>query len=324
MGSKNRHQQYNRPQFRGPPDGLQPGDSVGNRRSFREIKVPADDMGNRADTGRNPDSIRDDIGNSVEIAPTHSQSGVLFGESKMRRRKEEFHHPMRQGRYIVGGVNPLVNGVLTYLPNGLEAETESDEGEAEEFDSSPDMEGEPGSASSRSKKRRRKRKNESRESFGQDESSERRLRRLFDFEEDDRVEYILTSDPEQKRLAAEVAVRTIMERAGRLADVNAVLLQNESRSSVLVLIDEKGVHPSVPAERRAADADKPLLSSGDIELTALNFLVNKIVNRYPNDRIRLAVLPKADEEEYLKSFHTPAPPSAPVGDVSENESDMMG
>jgi hypothetical protein len=319
MGSKNRYQQP-RPFNRGQPDGLQPGDSVGNRRSFREIKVPADDVGNRADTSGMRDFVRDDIGNSVDIAPTHSLSGVMVGnDGRVRRRKEDALTTIRVGRYIVGGVNPLVNGGTPFPAHNEDQEGEGDEDESAE--GSEFAEGEGSQGLGRNKKRRRKRKSESRDNLAHDESSERRLKRLFDFDEDDRFDYVLTSDPEQKRQSAEDTVRTIMERAGRLADVNAVLLQNENRASVLVLIDEKGAHPSVPLESRADNADKPMLSRGDIELTALNFIVNKIVNRYPNDRIRLAVLPKIDEEEYLKSFH--ALPALEKGsDASENEGDM--
>jgi hypothetical protein len=41
---------------------------------------------------------------------------------------------------------------------------------------------------------------------------------------------------------------------------------------------------------------------GNAALLSLNYLANKVVNRYPDDRIRLAVLPAADERLYLESL----------------------
>ncbi len=301
MSSRNRYRPAGTAMSWGNSNGLHPGDNVGNRRSFKEIRVPADDIGNRNDFGKRLDLVRDDIGNSIDLAPTHSLNSSMVGaDGKTRRRKEDMANTIRVGRYIVGGVNPVVAGGNQFAQNesmdhegpdsAYSADNEAGEGDAQGF---------------RQNKRHKKHKNEFRgsETGPLGESAERRLKRLFDFDEDDRFEYVLSSDPEQKRLAAEETVKSILEKSGRLAEVTSVLLKNDSRQSVLVVMDEKGLHPSISSGNRSENADKPLFVRGSVELTALNFIVNKIVNRYPNDRIRLAVLPKIDEEEYLKSFH---------------------
>ncbi len=101
--------------------------------------------------------------------------------------------------------------------------------------------------------------------------SDKRLRRLFEFEEDDRVEYTLSSTPEEKRLQAEQVVKKIFEAGQLPTEITTTLEQSETRSSVLVSIKT------------------PLFKTGELPLAALNFLVNKIVNRLPADRIRLVV-----------------------------------
>ncbi len=291
MGSRNRYRPAGPAMSWGNSNGMHPGDSIGNRRSFKEIMVPADDIGNRSDFGKRQDLIRDDIGNCIDLAPTHLLNSFMVGaDGKTRRRKEDMTNSARVGRYIMGGVNPVVAGGNPFMQN----ESMDNEGPETSYPVASESFGDDDQGF-RNKKGRKKGKNEF---CGNDagplgESAERRLKRLFDFDEDDRFEYVLSSDPEQKRLAAQETVKSILEKSGRLAEVTSILLKNESRLSVLVVMDEK----------RSDNMDKPLFVRGSVELTALNFIVNKIVNRYPNDRIRLAVLPKIDEEEYLKSFH---------------------
>ncbi len=291
----------------GNSNGLHPGDDVGNRRSFKEIMVPADDIGNRIDFGKRLDLVRDDIGNSIDLAPTHLLNSSMVGtDGKTRRRKEDMINTIRVGRYIVGGVNPVVAGGNHF------ASHQNTVHEGPESYHSGGSEASSDEQNFQNSKRHKKHKNEFRgnDSGTLGESAERRLKRLFDFDEDDRFEYVLSSDPEQKRLAAEGTVKSILEKSGRLAEVRSVLLKNDSRLCVLVVMDEQGLHPRISSGNRSENADKPLFVRGSVELTALNFIVNKIVNRYPNDRIRLAVLPKIDEEEYLKSFYAVEAPAA--------------
>ncbi len=237
--------------------GLAPGDNIGNRRSFREFKVPADDVGNRKDISSREQFLPDDLGNSIDIAPTHMQSGVLGAVDGRRNRRREDPYAPRAGRYLVGGVNPTVSGqIVPPVPS-------------QERNSPPATKPSGGA------------------------------RRVFEFDEDDRFDYILKSDPEQKRKVAEDAVRTILERAGLNATVNAVLLKEDERSGVMVLVDE------------VAGDQNHALGRSDHELIALNFLVNKIVNRYPDDRIRLAVLPKAEEALFVEHFRKARPAESP-------------
>lgn len=246
MASNKRRNHSAKPQFYGQPDGLQAGDSIGNRRSFKEMQVPADDIGNRTSLAGRLDLIRDDIGNSIESAPTHVLNSTSVGsDGRTRRRKEEgAHQPMRIGRYIMGGVNPIVTGANVYGQTPVAAPVPV------------------------------------------------YTPRQVSQDDEERVEYILTSDPEMKRVQAEEAVKKIMEKAGRVAEVLAVLSQDEERRySVAVSINDKGLDERFTGENRADNADQPIFVIGSPETLALNFIVNKIVNRYPNDRIRLTVNP---------------------------------
>lgn len=101
--------------------------------------------------------------------------------------------------------------------------------------------------------------------------SDKRLRRLFEFEDDDRVEYTLTSTPEEKRAQAEQVVKKIFELGHLPTEITATIEQSETKTGILVSVKT------------------PVFKTGELPLAALNFLANKIVNRLPSDRIRLIV-----------------------------------
>lgn len=213
--------------------GNNPGDSVGNRRSIKDIRVPNDDIGNHLEIFRTNENTPDNLGNSVDIAPTHQLSGITY------RKKSDAVPLVRMGRYLVGGVNPAVAGLAHLIPE-------------------PPVQEAPAQASAQTP-------------AGPGPGTDKRLRRLFEFDEDDRVEYTLTSTPEEKRAQAELAVKTIFEAGGLAAGITATLEQSETKTSVSVTVDS------------------PVFKTGELPLAALNFLVNKIVNRLPSDRIRLVV-----------------------------------
>lgn len=297
--------------FTGEPNGLQPGDDIGNRRSFKQTQLPPDNIGNRKDLEEDTWVPNDDVGNRIEAAPTHDISGALASIDGRRRRKKGGQSHQRVGRYIVGGVNPVVAG---NVQRAVEALKEADErkhlermaqraaaAEAGEHSG----EGAPLDEEGRRGRRRRRRRRDGREQVdGQaaQEVSERRAQRFFDFEEDDRFEYVLKSDPEQKRKDAHEAVQNVLSGAGRDAVVKSRVLDDENRPKVIVTIEEKGPAASLGEERRGQGAEEPLFVLGNAALMSLNYLVNKIVNRFPDDRIRLAILPAADEKLYLDSL----------------------
>lgn len=208
--------------------GLNPGDSVGNRRLSKDIRLPNDDVGNLIDIAKLSDFVHDNLGNSIDVAPTHQLSGITH------RKKSDAAPLVRMGRYIMGGVNPTVAGLAHLMP----AETPK----------APD--------------------NNSGTSAAQ---SDKRLRRLFEFEDDDRIEYTLTSTPEEKRLQTELVLKTIFEAAGSSAEISSSIEASETKSIVRALVNS------------------PVFKTGELSLATLNFLVNKIVNRLPADRIRLSV-----------------------------------
>lgn len=315
----------------GEPNGLQPGDDLGNRRSFKPVQLPPEDLGNRKDPEEEEWIPEDNTGNRIEAAPTHELSGILLDlDGKRRRRRPKgVAAPERVGRYFVGGVNPLIAtniprpfpgktldeslggaaAVSTEERAGREAGREravdrSSEGEPLEGEAEAGVEGEIGPEGERGGRRRRRRGRgrEQVDGVAAQEVSERRAQRFFDFEEDDRFDYTLKTSAEQKRKDAEDAVRAVVVEGGRDATVLARLIEDGTRPKVLVTIDERGPSADLPPERRAPNAQEPLFVMGNAALMSLNYLVNKIVNRYPDDRIRLAILPAADEKLYLDAL----------------------
>lgn len=289
----------------GEANGVQPGDDIGNRRQMKPVHVPPDDLGNRKDPEESEWVPEDSVGNRIEASPTHELSGVLLGlDARRRRRPKGVSAPERVGRYLVGGVNPLIAANVPRpfpgktLEDSLGGPTTRpyDEGRAQ-----LDDEGGASSNGAGAENGRRERR-ERRGGDGAQELSERRTQRFFDFEEDDRFEYTLKTTAEQKRADAETCVRDIVTQAGRDATVVARLIEDGTRPKVLVTVEERGAAASLPAERRAASAAEPLFVMGNGALMSLNYLVNKIVNRFPDDRIRLAILPAADERLYVDAL----------------------
>ncbi|MBL4819096.1 MAG: hypothetical protein JKY15_07730 [Deltaproteobacteria bacterium] len=205
--------------------GLNRGDSVGNRRSHKEIRVPHDGIGNRLASSGPTHNTPDDIGNSIHTAPTHLQTNV-------GRKKGGKANHQRMGRYIIGGVNPVVAGLSHLVPEHEESEKSEQKGSSAQAD--------------------------------------KRLRRLLELD-DDRIEYTLTSTPEEKRCQAEQTLKDIFALANAEVELD-------------VKLDSVQDKPVVQAKVKS-----PLFKSGDLPVIALNFLTNKIVNRQATDRIRLSV-----------------------------------
>ena len=75
--------------------------------------MPPDDIGNRKDPDEEEFVPLDDVGNRVDANPTHEISGVLLDLDPRKRKGRAKGHQTpieRSGRYVVGGVNPLVAG----------------------------------------------------------------------------------------------------------------------------------------------------------------------------------------------------------------------
>lgn len=300
-GHRSRRRQ-GRGHYTGEPNGLQPGDDVGNRRSMKQAALPPDDLGNRKEPIESSALLPDDTGNRIDLPPTHEVSGVLAELDGRRRRKKKGTGPlMRIGRYFVGGVNPLVSGMQPPVkPVTMPTEMTPNGETGADVDADAMDDDEMGR-----RKRRRRRRRDGRDQIdgaAAQEVSQRRAQRFFDFEEDDRFEYVLKSDAQSKCDAAREAVHSVLMYAQREAIVEARVIEDRDRPKVVVTIDEKGPAASLAAEQRSESADQPLFVLGNAALMALNYLVNKVVNRYPDDRIRLAILPKADEPLYLESL----------------------
>jgi hypothetical protein len=53
-------------------------EDVGNRKSFNEIKLPPDNVGNTLDLWQEDGAIHDGLGNSIDEEPSHVNSGFLL------------------------------------------------------------------------------------------------------------------------------------------------------------------------------------------------------------------------------------------------------
>lgn len=285
----------------GEANGLQPGDDVGNRKSFKPVVVPPDDIGNRRDPDEEEDIPFDDVGNRIDANPTHEVSGILLDldPKKRKRRAKGTQAPIeRNGRYVVGGVNPIIAGGNRPPPPMPEEAYEPQQQQQREPreprvpQQQPQQQQQP--------RAEKKRRFEQVDGNAAQEVSEKRAQRFFDFDEDDRFEYALKSTPEQKRKEALRFVDDILRECGRNANVHARVIEDGDKPKLLVTIEEKGPHARVT--RLGEGANEPLFVMGNGALLSLNYLANKVVNRYPDDRIRLAVLPASDEPLYLESL----------------------
>ncbi|MCC7072750.1 MAG: hypothetical protein IT383_15595 [Deltaproteobacteria bacterium] len=291
----------------GEPNGVQPGDDLGNRRQLKAVHLPPDDLGNRKDPDEAEWVPEDSVGNRIEASPTHELSGVLIelDGRRRRRRPKGVSAPERVGRFLVGGVNPLI---AANVPRPFPGKTLEESYGAPARGFGDDERGghdldEAGGGEARHEQGRQgrgARHNHVAAPVG--DGSDRRAQRFFDFEEDDRFEYTLKTPAEQKRADAERCVHQVVEAAGRDATVVARLIDDGTRPKVVVTVLERGPAATLPPERRSANAGDALFAMGNAALASLNYLVNKIVNRFPDDRIRLAILPASDERLYLDSL----------------------
>lgn len=71
-------------------------DNCGNRKTFEEIKIPPDDMGNNIDQILSAPLVHDNLGNSLDEEPSHQRSGILSylveERTTLRRPYREFSH----------------------------------------------------------------------------------------------------------------------------------------------------------------------------------------------------------------------------------------
>ncbi|MCP4503138.1 MAG: hypothetical protein GY822_24645 [Deltaproteobacteria bacterium] len=305
----------NRSRSTGEPNGLQPGDDIGNRRKKLSAPIPPDDIGNRKGKESHKVFPEDDVGNRVDVAPTHDHSALDTGSKKRKKRSNPL---VRVGRFFAGGVNPLVSHNLQRSQKAMDTlldvqKSERLERRAQERAARYGDEAVAERDESRSGERNVDERTETRQLDRQErferqarssrqDLQERRAARFFDFVEDDRFEYTLKSEPEDKRKQAQDSVEQVLKGAGRDATIHAQLVEDGIRSKVLVSIDDNGPAADLPEARRPEGSKEPLFVLGNAALMSLNYLVNKIVNRYPSDRIRLVILPKADEKTYLDGF----------------------
>lgn len=100
--------------------------------------------------------------------------------------------------------------------------------------------------------------------------TEKRLRKLFEFENDDFSEYVLTSTPEEKQKQIEQVLKKILN------------VKPNSRAKIAINIENNDGKPSLVVKIKTH-----LFKNNDLSFSALVFLVNKILNRNRLDRIRI-------------------------------------
>lgn len=254
-------------------DGLQAGDGIGNRQKFSDTRISADDIGNRLNTAEANEIVRDDIGNSIASAPTHLQSGVLVG-LEGRRRKQGTND--QRGSYSVGGVNPVVSGNHALVSMFASPKTDESQDAGERLpavrENNERMEGQ-----SRRPQPRRAEK-------GPD-NSDRWLKRLLEFDDDERLDAPTNADPKQKATQARTALSEIFEKAGVMAAIGTQVTTEPTSGRPCVVVSFEDIDVSADPSSRLAT----VFAENSISLLALNFLVNKIVNRVPEERVKVSI-----------------------------------
>jgi len=265
---KNPHQ-MKQPVFSTESDGLQAGDSIGNRQRFSETRLSADDIGNRILASETLEVVRDDIGNSIGGAATHMQSGILAGMDGRSRRRREGGSEARGGGYAVGGVNPVVSGNNALVSLFAPAKEETIVAGAAQ--ARPETENRRNPAAKRPEK--------------SPESTDRWLKRLLEFEDDERSEAPTNVDPKKKATQARAVLSDIFEKAGIMAAIGTQVTTDETSGRPLVLVSFEDIDVSPDPKARLSN----VFAENSLSLLALNFLLNKIVNRVPQERVKVSV-----------------------------------
>ncbi len=268
-----RHHRRKRTIYSGKPNGIQPGDAVGNRKPKAELHVVPDDIGNRRNPNEEEKIPPDDIGNRVAANPTHDLSGLLPGamqeKAPLKRRRVSNTPYQKVGRYLAGGVNPIVSSDANRSRLAQNADDELRRN-ARLFDPN----------------------------YGQEDSEERRLPKYFNLVDDDRYRFKLKSTPEEKLEAAETLIQNILRLGERPAKVKGHCIEDGSRPKLLITIDEDLKSSPAKEEGEGETQSLKTFSLGNMALMSLNYVVNKVINDSQDDRIRLIVLPKEDEAHY--------------------------
>lgn len=228
----------------------------------RPTKIPPDDIGNRNTEFDQKAAAPDNVGNSTERDPTHLHSGVLqFLQTEWLRSSSGRSRSAaaRQGALLKAQTRALTMPQPPNVPIGfVPAAARSPKRWALPQHNEPPRHAKPP------------------------------VRRP--------PSPLSPQDLETLRGKAENLVRETVTLCGITAQVEALALQSDDRSAVLVLVDEKNHEGS----------EKPLFLRGHIALTALNTLTNAVLNAAGGHAISLVVLPRADKKLYLQNFYMKA------------------
>lgn len=207
-------------------------DNIGNHKSSKELKIQPDNIGNCLNVNFEPSLIPDNIGNSIELAPTHNFNREYF-------KKGDQQNIQRVGKYLVGGVNPAVTPELINFTNQHRYNSEPLSGSNKKMNQI---------------------------------QSEKRLKKLFEFDDDERVEYVLTSAPEIKQKQIEYILKKIFSINTELKTKITSHIEKINEKLILVV-----------------KIKTLLFKDRELSFSALCFLVNKILNRNKLDRIRVSM-----------------------------------
>lgn len=215
-----------------------------------------DNSGNKVIASKNNKTLPDNIGNRIESAPTHV-SGRFFNASYKESGKRKNHILISSSGYLIGGVNPLVAGDSSLALNNSECA------------------------------------NSNRLLFKNKKIRENKKNDMFDFfKNENKTEYSLKSNPEEKRRIAICAANSILRKIGYDASVIVKILKNKNDQPSLLLLTES----SSPDKENEFEN---FLKKDNAFFASFSFIINKIVNRHPDDRIPLAIILNKDEELYM-------------------------
>lgn len=103
------------------------------------------------------------------------------------------------------------------------------------------------------------------------EKTNKSLLKLFEINQNTSDEYKFSKTPERKFTELEYTLKKLLKTGGLTADMKISVDQKEETPFLHAIINE------------------PIFKNNDLALAALNFLVNKILNKTVNDRIKIKI-----------------------------------
>lgn len=198
-------------------------DNIGNRKVIKQVKIPEDDIGNKAIFTQAAKILPDNIGNI----------------------KYKFeHHPneqiKREGTYIQNYIENKITNPKSFTNKIINAEHSQTDQTIKKEKVSP-------------------------------EKTNKSLLKLFEVNQNISDENKFSTAPEKKLVELEYTLKKLLKTGGLVDDTRISVEQEEKTPFLHAVINE------------------PIFKNNDLALSALNFLVDKILNKATNDRVKIKI-----------------------------------